>query len=215
MFVHVNSEWFVRRPVRTVVLGVIALAVWSVLVLMLFREYRGFGSTPAHIDLNKIVPPAENHGKWVQIDQSLHLRCDLTWQEVRQPPESWFLGGIDQTFFVASIEGGERNLLLVYEGDVHCGNAQKRPLEGVLEEINSRRRSYLSGENFVFPSRTDLQLSVGEGPASYRKLLLWSSFLPVISIFLIIRFWPKWRAEIRRSEDLTAKLIRPYSPKAF
>jgi len=182
---------------------------------MLFQEYRGFGNTPASVDLNKVVPPTENHGQWVRIDQTLLVHCQLSAQEQRQPPDSWFFGRIENTFFIASIAGSNRNLLLVYDGDVNCEDAKNQTIVGVLEELNSRRRSYLGGGGFVFPPGTDMQLSVGDGPESYRRLMMWGMFLPLVSIFCIVWFWPKWRAQVRRSEDLTSNLTAPYTPKAF
>ena len=117
--------------------------------------------------------------------------------------------------FAAGIEGSDRSLLLVYNGDVHCADVSRQPLTGVLEQINSRRRSYMMSEGFEFPPRTDVQLSVGEGPATYRTLMMWASILPLASILLIVRFWPKWRRQVRQSEDLTATLTARYTPKAF
>jgi hypothetical protein len=172
MFVHLDPRLFERRPFLGILLGAGSLALWIFLFAMLFHEYRGFGETPASVDLSKIMPPAENHGKWVRIEQALSVHCSLGIQEAKDPPESWFFGRIDQTMFMAGIEGSDRNLLLVYAGDVRCGDVSKEPLVGVLEEINSRRRSHLVQGRFVFPPKADLQLSVGEGPASYRRMMI-------------------------------------------
>jgi predicted RNA-binding protein with RPS1 domain len=59
----------------------------------------------------------------------------------------------------------------------------------------------------------DLQLSVGEGPASYRRIMWYCSFLPVASLICIWRFGPKWRAKVRQSEMINAVLTRPYTSR--
>ena len=98
------------------------------------------------------------------------VHCDLSTQEVKEPPESWFFGRVAETFFIAGIEGSDRSLLLVYDGDADYENLKDQTMEDVLEEINSRRRSYPAGGGFVFPPK--LQQSVDEGPASYRQLMI-------------------------------------------
>ena len=148
------------------------------------------------------------------IDQTMVVHCDLSTQEVKEPPESWFFGRVAETFFIAGIEGSDRSLLLVYDGDADYENLKDQTMEGVLEEINSRRRSYLAGGGFVFPPKTELQQSVDEGPASYRQLMILCTFLPLLSIFWIVRFWPKWREQVKRSENPTT-LSDPYTPSAF
>ena len=134
------------------------------------------------------------------------VHCDLSTQEVKEPPESWFFGRVAETFFIAGIEGSDRSLLLVYDGDADYEKDQT--MEGVLEEINSRRRSYLAGGGFVFPPKTELQQSVDEGPASYRQLMILFTFLPLLSIFWMVRFWPKERTSqtIGKANDLERSL---------
>jgi hypothetical protein len=41
------------------------------------------------------------------------VRCNLSTQEVKEPPESWFFRRVAETFFIAGIEGSDRSLLLV------------------------------------------------------------------------------------------------------
>jgi hypothetical protein len=103
---------------------------------------------------------------------------------------------------------------------------QRRPFLGVrlgavslafwspVGDVVSRRRSYLAGGGFVFPPKTELQQSVDEGPASYRQLMILCTFLPLLSIFWMVRFWPKWREQVKRSENPTT-LSAPYTPSAF
>ena len=98
----------------------------------------------------------------------------------QEPPESWFFGRVAETFFIAGIEGSDRSLLLVYDGDADYENLKDQTMEGVCEEINSRHRSYLAGGGFVFPPKTELQQSVDEGPASYRQLMILCTVLAVI-----------------------------------
>lgn len=204
MFVHVDPQLFLRRPFLGVMLGTVSLVMWIVLFGILFREYRGFGEAPAPVDLKTIAPPAENHGKWVRVDQPLVVHCDLGIQELNDLPERWIFGRVANTFFIAGIEGSNRNLLLVYDRDATCEDGKRWPMKGVLQEINSRRKSYLSGERFVIPPTADMQLSVDEGPASYRRLMLLGSFLPVLSLVCIVRFWPKWRMQVRQAETAAA-----------
>jgi hypothetical protein len=136
------------------------------------------------------------------------VHCDLSTQEVKEPPESWFFGRVAETFFIAGIEGSDRSLLLVYDGDADYENLKDQTMEGVCEEINSRHRSYLAGGGFVFPPKTELQQSVDEGPASYRQLMILCTFLPLLSIFWMVRFWPKERTSqtIGKANDLERSL---------
>jgi len=126
----------------------------------------------------------------------------------QEPPESWFFGRVAETFFIAGIEGSDRSLLLVYDGDADYENLKDQTMEGVCEEINSRHRSYLAGGGFVFPPKTELQQSVDEGPASYRQLMILCTFLPLLSIFWMVRFWPKERTSqtIGKANDLERSL---------
>lgn len=204
MFVHVDPQLFEKRPFFLIVLAMVGLIVWIVLVGFLYREYRGFGPTPASVDLNTVLPPAENHGQWVAIQQALLIRCSPHLQEIRQPPESWMFGRVDQTMFVATIEGSGRGLLLVQNGDISCKEVADRPMVGVLEEISPYWRGEINGAGVSVPPRTDLQLSLGEGPASYRKMFVISLFFPVICVFLLMRAWPKWRAQVNQRESLVS-----------
>ena len=202
MFVHVDTKAFERRPFLGVALGIGSLALWTVLGVIIFQEYKGFGKTPARVDLNTVAPPHENHGNWVEVRQPLVLHCNLNLQQLREPPESWLFGKVEQTFFMADAIGLNRTVLMVYDGDVRCAEAAKKPLIGVLEELNSRRRRYLTANGLAIPAGADLELMVGDGPANYRKIMLECSFLPLLSIFIIWHFWPKWRAQVRRAENL-------------
>ena len=64
------------------------------------------------------------------------VHCDLSTQEVKEPPESWFFGRVAETFFIAGIEGSDRSLLLVYDGDADYENLKDQTMEDVLEQIN-------------------------------------------------------------------------------
>lgn len=215
MFVHIDQRWFEAKPIRGVVLGLLGVAMWVVLSGIMFREYRGFGKTPVVIDLKTVAAPPENHGQWVRVDEPLLVNCAFTTQQENNPPERWIFGRIDETFFVVGIEESDRHLLLVYHGDAHCDATYRRPLEGVLQEINSRRRTFLSGGGFTFPPQTNMQLEIGDGPASYRKLMAWSLIIPLASLLLIQRYGRKWRMQVKQGENLTTQLMRPYTPKAF
>ncbi len=206
MFVHIDSRIFDKRPFLGILLGAATLVAWLYFGGVVYAEYKGMGSVPAIVDLSKVVAPPENHGKWVRIDQAVSVHCDLTYQQVQYPPESWIFGRVDETFFVASIDRSDRNVLLVHGGELSCGDASRNPLEGVLEEINSRRRATLTGGGLTFPPHTDIQLSLGESPATYRKILLLGSFLPCISIACIVLYVRKWRAKVRQEENLSASL---------
>ena len=201
MYVHVDNQIFDKRPFLGVLLGLGSLVLWIVVYAFMIREYRGYGKTPEIVDLKSIAPPPETRGRWVKITQPLILDCSVHAQEVRTPPESWLFGKVESTFFTASVVDSSRNMLIVYDGDISCKSVLNQPFVGVLEELNSRRRSYLSSNGFVFPPGTDLQFSLGDGPARSRKLMLMGSFLPLCSIFIIARYWPRWRAKVREAES--------------
>lgn len=201
MYVHVDNQIFDKRPFLGVLLGVGSLALWIVVYAFMIREYRGYGKTPEVVDLKTIAPPPETRGRWVQITQPLIVNCSAEAQEVRTPPESWLFGRVESTFFIASVVGSSRNMLVVYDGDISCKDFLNQPFVGVLEELNSRRRSYLTASGFTFPPGTDLQFSLGDGPARSRKYMVIGCFLPLCSIFIIARYWPRSRRKAREAES--------------
>ena len=215
MFVHVDHKVFERRPFLGVLLGIGSLALWTLMYVMLFQQYKGFGKAPASIDLRSIAAPPENHGKWVELREPLALHCNLNLQELREPPESWFFGRVEQTLYMADAIGFKRTVLMVYDGDVRCPEAAKKPMVGVLEELNTRRRRHLTGYGLAMSPSADLEFMVGDGPASYRKIMLECSFLPFISLYLIWHFWPRWRAQVRRAEDPLGALAQDVTAHTF
>jgi hypothetical protein len=204
MYIHVDNRIFEKWPLLGVLLGVSSLVLWIVIYVMVYREYRGYGNSPEIVDLKTIAPPPEDLGKWAQITQPIKINCGLSMQEIKSPPESWLFGRVESTFFIAAVEGSKRNVLIIYEGDISCDGVAKQPFVGVLEELNPRRRSYLTSNGYTLPANTDMQFSLGDGPARTRKLMLIGCFLPLGSIFIIWRFWPRWRAQVQKAE-------RPFS----
>jgi hypothetical protein len=77
---------------------------FGVLFVMLFREYRGLGNTPARVDLSQIAPPTREPRQVGGIDQTMVVHCDLSTQEVKEPPESWFFGRVAETFFIGELK---------------------------------------------------------------------------------------------------------------
>jgi hypothetical protein len=138
---------------------------FGVLFAMLFREYGGLGNTPARVDLSPIAPPTENHGKWVGSNQTIVVHCDLSTQELKEPPESWFFGRVAETFFIAGIEGSDRELV--------AGLRRRRRLrepEGSDDGRRSRRDqlapSKLSGGRRICLPAEDRAAAVGRRRSS-------------------------------------------------
>jgi len=168
---------------------------------MLFREYRGLGNTPATVDLSQIAPPTEDHEKWVgSTKPGRALRSQhpggqgATGKLALRQSHRDFLHRGNWRFRSQLVGGlGRRRRLREPEGS-DDGRRSRTD--------QSRVRSYLAGGGFVFPPKTELQQSVDEGPAGYRQVMILCTFLPLFSMFWIVRFWPN------KSDD--RKIQRPW-----
>jgi hypothetical protein len=88
-------------------------------------------------------------------------------------------------------------VLLDDEGDTTCEEMSHMEMTGVLEELTARRRQVLSGEGFLFPtSGMVVQLCLTCNPRQLRNLVLWSGFIPLVSLYLILRNGRKYREQI-------------------
>lgn len=197
MYVHVDEQIFDKRPVLGLLLGAVTLVFFLALYVALYREYRGFGKVPEEVDLKTIVPPRQDHGKWVRITQPLELRCGRGIQELRGLEERWFFGKVSDTYYLASVNGSDRSVLLNYEGDTTCEGMSHMEITGVLEELTARRREVLSGEGFLFPDNgVVMELCLSCSPRQLRSLLLWSSFIPIVGLYFVVRYGRKYRQQI-------------------
>jgi hypothetical protein len=157
---------------------------------VLYLEYKGFGKSPEDVDLKTVVPPRQDHGRWVRITQPLVLQCDRGMKES-------LLGKAGSTYYLARVSGSDRSVLLDYEGDTTCEEMSHMEMTGVLEELTARRREVLSGEGFLFPtSGMVVQLCLTCNPRQLRNLVLWSGFIPLVSRDLILRNGRKYREQI-------------------
>jgi hypothetical protein len=93
------------------------------------------------------------------------VHCDLSTQEVKEPPESWFFGRVAETFFIAGIEGSDRSLLLVYDGDADYENLKDQTMEGVLERDQLAPSKLSGGRGICLPAE-DRAAAVGRRRSS-------------------------------------------------
>jgi hypothetical protein len=197
MYVHVDDQVFEKRPVLGFLLGAFTIVLFMVLYVVLYREYKGFGKVPEVVNLKTILPPRQDHGKWVRITQPLELRCDRGIQELRGLEERWFFGKVSDTYYLASVSGSDRSVLLNYEGDTTCEGMSHMEMTGVLEELTARRREVLAGEGFLFPdSGVVMQLCLSCSPRQLRNLLWWSSFIPLVGLYFVVRYGRKYRQQV-------------------
>jgi len=162
-----------------------------------FDEYRGLGNRPQFVDLASVFPPRPDHGRWATAKESVQIDCHNGIQELNDWEQRFITGRVRSTNYVARIPNSDRLLVLEYEGDITCGAMSQLPLTGVLEELRSRRRSWLQGEGLVLPETgTILKLCLSCTPESEKRLLLYCAFLPLLSIFLIARYGKKYRQQI-------------------
>jgi hypothetical protein len=204
MYVHISQEFFERRPFWGVVLGLGSLVFFVVIWAGLYREYAGFAASPENVDLRTVTPPTPDRGRWVRIHEKLQVRCDAV-QELNDLEKRIFFGKVAETYYWAPVPNSTRILLLEYEGDYRCPAQSGGVLIGVLEELRPRRRAVLAGYGLVFPSNvTVLKLCVTCSPSKERRLLYIGLLLPFTSLFILYRYWPKYRQQQRRSEMLEA-----------
>lgn len=197
MYVHINQRIFETPPVLGLLLGAVTMVLTLVIYGVLYGEYKAFGKVPEEVDLKTVVPPRQDHGRWVRITQPLALRCDHGIQELRDWEEQWLFGKVSDTYYLSQVRGSDRSVLLDYEGDTTCEGMSHMKMTGVLEELTARRREVMAGEGFLFPSSgVVMQLCLSCSPRQLRNLLLWSSLIPVASLYLMIRYGRKYRQQI-------------------
>jgi hypothetical protein len=190
MYVPISQKVFDRRQLLVLLLAAATLVFMLVAYGGLYREYTGFGIAPEEIDLKTVIPPQQNHGRWVRITQPLELHCDRGIQES-------LLGKIGSTYYLAQVSGSDRSVLLDYEGNTTCEAMSRMEMTGVLEELTVRRREVLSGEGFFFPSSgVVMQLCLTCNPQQFRNMVLWSGFIPLLCLYLIIHNGRKYRQQI-------------------
>jgi hypothetical protein len=183
-----------------VVLGLVSLLFFIVIWAGLYRECTGFAASPENVDLRSVIPPKPDRGRWVRIHENLRVRCDAV-QELNDLEKRIFFGRVAETYYWAPIPDSNRILLLEYEGNYRCPAQSGGFLVGVLEELRPRRRAVLAGYGLVFPSNTTvLKLCVTCSPAKEKRLLYLGLLLPFTSLFILYRYWPKYRQQQRRSE---------------
>jgi hypothetical protein len=197
MHVHVNQQIFEKRPVLGLLLGAFTLVFILLIWGALYHEYKGFGKVPEQVDLKSIIPPRQDHGRWVHITQPLTLQCDRGIQELRDWEEQWLFGKVSDTYYLAHVNGSDRSVLLDYEGDSTCESMSHMEMTGVLEELTPRRREVLSGEGFLFTSNgVVMRLCLTCSPRQLRNLVLWSGFIPPACLYLIVHYGRKYRKQI-------------------
>jgi hypothetical protein len=178
----------------------VSLLLFIVIWAGLYREYAGFAALPENIDLRNVTPPEPDRGRWVRIHEKLQVHCNAV-QELNDLEKRIFFGRVAETYYWAPIPNSTRILLLEYEGDYRCPVQTGGLFVGVLEELRPRRRAVLAGYGLVFPSSaTVLKLCVTCSPEKDRRLLYIGLLLPLSSIFILYRYWPKYRQQQRRSE---------------
>jgi hypothetical protein len=208
VFVHVDPTLFERRPFLAVILGIALLALLVCALTVVYSEYRAFGKTPEIVDLRTIDAPPQDHGKWVRVTQPVTIDCNNGAQEQREYPERWLFGKVEDTLFAASIPGSDRTLLLEYDGDIRCDALAQMEKIGVLEELSPRRRWFLGGGALVLPRNgVVLKLCLSCGPAQSRQILIWGSALLILPLFVIQRYWTKYRRKLELEAAKTVGAI--------
>lgn len=191
MYVHINQEVLDRRPLLFLLLGAGTLVFMLVVYGVLYREYAGFGKAPEEVDLKTVVPPRQNHDRWVRITQPLVLQCD---RGIRES----FLGKVGSTYYLARLSGSDRSVLLEYEGDTTCEAMSRMEMTGMLEELTPRRREVLSRDGFFSPSSgVVMQLCFTCNPRQFRNRVLLSGFIPLVALYLVFHNGKKYRKQMK------------------
>lgn len=186
---YIPHEFFERRPLWGVFLGVVGLAFCLVAVAMIWQEYHGFGNSPEKVDLKLITPPPEMRGKWVEVSQPLKVHCEPVETE-NQLEHQLIFGRVQDTYFLAEISGSPRFVVLERHKKAVCAEVQQKPLVGVLTELNPCLRSTLEGRGMVFPRNAfAMLLCLSCGPRESRGYLLIFPIIGAASFWLIVRFW--------------------------
>ena len=195
--VYIPELIFERKPIAGVVLGVVGLGFSMVAYYLVQSEYRSWGKTPEAVDLKRVTPPPELHGRWVEVTQPLKIDC--TPAEIENQTEHQLLfGRVQSTYFLAEVEGSERFVILEHSKKASCDDLRRRPLVGVLTEVNPRLRSTLESRGMVFPFRkVTMLLCLTCGPAEAREYLICFLLVGAASAWLTVRFWRKYQQQAK------------------
>lgn len=197
MFVHIDAQFFERRPGTGLAFGVVTLAIFAWLWIGVFLEYKGLGTYPEMVDLKTIPPPRPDHGKWVRVAEAVQIDCRNGVQELNSWEQRFLFGRVRETYYVARLSNSSRLLLLEYDGDAGCQVISRLPLSGVLEELRALRRNSLQEEGLALPANgTVLKLCLTCNPLGEKRLLLYFLILPVLSGYFIVRYGRKYRQQI-------------------
>lgn len=197
---YVPHQIFERRPLLVFFLGFITLIISLFGFALIFREYRGFGKTPAHVDLTTVTPPKEMHGIWMEVTQPLALHCEAV--ETENPAEQQIIfGRVDSTYFLAEIPGSRRVVILEHSRKAACSDVQRAPMTGVLTELNSTLRGTLESRGMVFPRNCfPMLLCLSCGPRNSLIYLFLLLLMIVLSLWLATRSWRKYQEQATARE---------------
>jgi hypothetical protein len=200
--VYVPHKIFEKKPLLGLLLGTVSLAFATLGLIMIAREYRGFGNSPQDVDLKTVAVPPEMHGKWVRVTQTLKVRCQAV--EVDNQPEHQLLfGRVESTYFLAEIEGSKRLVVLQRHKKAVCDDVRRPLLVGVLSELNPQLRRTLEGGGMLLWYGQPTLLCLSCGPEDSKKYLVFFPVLMAASLWLMNRSWRGYLRKVALREGLS------------
>ena len=134
---------------------------------------------------------AEPLPRWVHLNGALELDC--TAGGLQQTTN----GTVDFTMYLAQDADKRHAFLLQFKGDVDCGTASARPLEGLLVEPSMY---WWTKNNMPAPSAPVVELDVGYDPSTRLHDAIWAALVAVMLLACSGVFWSAYVKQRARSE---------------